>query len=91
MPRILLLDDDPELRAVVTQVLIPRGHQLVVCDDGDTLRAAAAQPAALLILGGRFADAEGRALLTELRAAAPVPALVVPQGRGEDDLGEMAS
>ena len=91
MPRILLLDDDPELRAVVTQVLIPRGHQLVVCDDGDTLRAAAAQPAALLILGGRFSDAEGRALLTELRAAAApaLPALVVPQGRGEDELGAL--
>ncbi|MBK7761293.1 MAG: response regulator transcription factor [Deltaproteobacteria bacterium] len=81
MPRILLLDDDPELRAVVTQVLIPRGHQLVICDSGDALRAAAAEPAALLILGGRFADAEGRALLTELRAAstASMPALVVPQ------------
>jgi len=51
MPKVLLIDDDPHLRKILTNVLFKKGYEVVIAEDGASgLRAAKRQRPDLIIL-----------------------------------------
>lgn len=86
--RLLLVDDVPELRAVLAQALALRGNFIVVGEAGDGRTAIALarehQPE-LIVLDLGLPDLAGRELLTGLRGAAPDALVVVYSGSHTPD------
>jgi two-component system OmpR family response regulator len=85
--RILIVDDDPELRELLRGYLGGNGYAVDVAGDGDAMRQriAAAAPD-LLILDLMLPGEDGLALCRELRAAPATAALPILMltARGED-------
>jgi two-component system, NtrC family, response regulator AtoC len=79
MARILLVDDDPDIRAILADRLVNAGHEVTQADDG--LRAVelhAEQMPDLMLLDLDLPGADGFAVLERLRQeAAPFTAVVI--------------
>lgn len=66
--RILLVEDDPDLRGLLARGLSDEGYEVVVAHDGaEAVRAAANDPDAVILDIG-LPDADGRDVLQALRA-----------------------
>jgi len=69
--RILVVDDDDDLRAFVTEALSGEGYAVIEAANGaEALAAVHAEPPDLILLDVRMPDVNGWQVLDELRSAA---------------------
>jgi two-component system KDP operon response regulator KdpE len=85
-PRILLVDDDPNIRRFVRLALEDEGWQVFEADTArrGLIEAASRQPDALVLDLG-LPDADGKTVLTELRGWSSLPVLVLSAREQEDE------
>lgn len=90
-PRLLLIEDEPDLSALVAYHFRARGFQVTCAETGQAgLKAAASAPPDVVILDRRLPDLDGLHLRKLLRRVHKGPILVwtalrdarVPSGRG---------
>lgn len=85
MSRILLVEDDAEIRRLVTDAMARHGHDIETAATGmDGLQAAVSQAPDLVVLDLGLPDVDGAELLRMLRAVSEVP-VIVATARGDDD------
>ncbi|MBE3577962.1 MAG: response regulator transcription factor [Limnochordales bacterium] len=78
MARILVVDDDPRLGALLRRSLGLAGHQVQVAGDGEAgLKAALADDPDLVILDWMLPGMDGLEVCRRLRAASDVPILML--------------
>ena len=76
--RVLVVDDEAEVRSVVARALRADGHAVTTADDLQAARRRVAEGIDLLVLDLRLADGFGLELCRELRAeGASIPILVL--------------
>ena len=82
MARILVIDDDPDMRALLEQTLKSAGHEVALAADGrqgvDQYRA---NPADLVITDLYMPGQEGLETIIELRKRFPEAAIMAMSGR----------
>ncbi|MEX0658876.1 MAG: response regulator transcription factor [Egibacteraceae bacterium] len=82
--RVLVVDDEPMVREVVTRYLEHDGHEVTVAADGsDALRHLAGGPFDLVVLDLMLPGVDGLGVLRELRARSQTPVIVLT-ARGEE-------
>lgn len=85
MSRILLVEDDAEIRRLVADAMARHGHDIETAATGmDGLQAAVSQAPDLVVLDLGLPDVDGAELLAMLRAVSEVP-VIVATARGDDD------
>ncbi len=73
MPRVLLVDDEPNLRRILGAILRPEGYEVSETGSAaEARRAFAAGAWDVIVLDQKLPDGDGTALLAEIRAADPV-------------------
>jgi len=83
-PRLLVVDDDPELRALIADFLRGSGFHVDEAEDGQAMdRAMAAQRYDLLILDQMMPGEDGLSILRRLRGG-QAPATIMLSAMGED-------
>ena len=91
MARILLVDDEPGVREVVSRVLERAGHQVTVADDGTTaLREIQQRPPDLLLTDLHRPGLDGFQLLQAVRQRSPPMKIIVFSGYGGSHLLDLA-
>lgn len=84
MPRILLVDDDIELTAMLAQYLQQEGFDVDAVHDGEAgIEAVAAQPYSLVVLDIMMPRVSGIEALRRIRAQSTVPVLMLT-ARGDN-------
>jgi len=84
--RILVIEDDATVAEVVSRYLSREGFQVTVSGDGlSGLRTALESPPDLLVLDLMLPGLSGVDVLRRLRAAAPVPVIMLTARSGEAD------
>ncbi|MFZ5444774.1 MAG: response regulator transcription factor [Myxococcota bacterium] len=87
MTRVLVVEDDPNLRLALTDNLTDEGYEVAAVSTLAEARRALATPADVLVLDLMLPDGDGTALCRELRAkASPVRVLMLTARTLEDDL-----
>jgi CheY-like chemotaxis protein len=85
--RILLADSDPEVQRTVRLVASKHGHEIILVATGaEVFAQAVASLPDLIVLDTQFPDADGRAVLVQLKAdpsTACIPVVVWSGGREE--------
>lgn len=77
-PRILVVDDEPEIRDFIIRALSAAGYAIdFACDGADGLRLALAGPYSLVILDLMMPEMSGREMLARLRRQRPEQAVIV--------------
>ncbi len=77
-PSIMIVEDEPELAALVADYARAAGYEPVVCADGlAALAAIRARPPALVVLDLMLPGLDGLALCRELRSFSAVPVVMV--------------
>ena len=85
--KILVVDDDADLRAVVAFTLRDAGYLVVAAADGPSaLALAEAERPALVVLDLNLPGEDGLSLLPKLLAPGPVSVLVLSVRSGEEDV-----
>ncbi|PTN37809.1 sigma-54 dependent transcriptional regulator [Desulfonatronum sp. SC1] len=91
MPRILIVDDDPEIRATMASLLrrqqIPSGQAASL---DAARRAMQSEPFDLLLLDVNLPDGSGLSLLPELKAQPNPPEVIILTGKGDPEGAELA-
>lgn len=82
--RILIVDDDPDIRRILRKVLRPVGRVLEAADGEEALRLLAREKPELMLLDVTMPGVDGLTVLARARAA--VPSLIVLMLTGETDL-----
>ena len=89
--RILVVEDDARLRAILARHLERLGHAVRRAPDGEAaLRLLEAEPAEVVLSDMRMPGMDGRVLLAELRARHPQTRVVLMTAFGEPDDAEAA-
>jgi DNA-binding response OmpR family regulator len=84
--RVLVVDDEPMVREVVTSYLERDGYQVDATGDGSTaLDMARARPPDLLILDVMLPSKDGFSVLQELRKTSSVPVILLTARTDETD------
>ena len=78
--RLLLVDDDPDIRLLAGFVLEAAGHHVTFAESGRAGIDAASAPFDLVVLDYRLGDMTGAEVLTTLRRASPDRPVVVLTG-----------
>jgi len=82
--RILVVDDDPELRALLQRFLSEHGFQVRAVDGGKTMDAALQRdPADVIVLDLMMAAEDGLAVLRRLRAGGDQTPVIMLTARGD--------
>jgi len=85
MPRVLLIEDDAEIRRLLAQGLAQKGHDIqTVVEALDGLRAIVADAPDVVILDLGLPDLDGTELLRMIRTISKVP-VIVATARGDDE------
>jgi CheY-like chemotaxis protein len=89
MARLLVVDDDPDLRRVAAAALEHAGHAVRVAADGaEALRMFRAEPADLVLTDFHMPNQDGLQLIMALRTLAPqVPLILMSGGDRTQQLG----
>jgi DNA-binding response OmpR family regulator len=84
MATVLVVDDEPIVREVVTRYLLREGHRIVEADDGDAARAAIerSQPD-LVVLDVMLPGTDGLELCRWIRSSSSLPVIMLT-ARGEE-------
>ncbi|MFN2525417.1 MAG: response regulator transcription factor [Actinomycetota bacterium] len=71
MAKILVADDDADIRQIVSYALVEAGHEVAVTKDGDetAARLASAEPPELLVLDLMLPGLDGYDILEQMRGA----------------------
>src|SRR5215208_4442582 len=81
---VLVVDDDPDVRALVSTLLVRAGYQVAEAPDGRAaLKALYAERPDLVVLDVNMPDLDGWALLERIRELSDVP-VVMLSARGEE-------
>ena len=81
MARILVIDDEPDVRSLVEQTLKPAGHEVVPAADGrEGVDSYCAKPADLVITDIYMPNQEGLETIMELRRRFPDVAIIAMSG-----------
>lgn len=84
--RILLVDDEAAIQRAVGPLLRSRGYEVDVAGTGgEALRIFADRPPALIVLDLGLPDLEGTEVCRRIRAASPVPIIVLSARGAEAD------
>jgi CheY-like chemotaxis protein len=84
MARILVIDDDPDMRALLEQTLKVAGHEVgLAADGGERVEQYRAQPADLVIADLYMPIQEGLKTIIELRRRFPSVAIIAMSGKAE--------
>ena len=90
MARILVIDDDPDTRAMLEQVLKAAGHEVFLAADGrEGVMRHRTCPADLVITDLYMPNQDGMETIRELRSCFPEVAIIAMSGR--TDTGVMLS
>src|SRR5262245_44680382 len=82
MARILIIDDDPEVRSMLEQTLHAAGHEVTQAANGNEgLRLQCAQPASLVITDLLMPEKEGLATIVDFRKEFPKVPIITISGR----------
>lgn len=85
-PRILVIDDEPQIRKFLDIVLRAEGYQVHVAETGGAgLEALATQGADLVILDLGLPDRDGHGVLADLRQWSQVPVILLTVRSGEPE------
>jgi DNA-binding response OmpR family regulator len=83
MARILIIDDDPQLRRLLARILHADGHEVIEASNGaDGLARFAASPPALVITDILMPEKEGIETIRDLRRLAPTVPIIAISGGG---------
>lgn len=86
MNRILLVDDEPSLVAVLGPVLEAAGYQIMIAQDGaSALRALNSFEPDLILLDLGLPDMDGKAIIVEVRARSETPIIVISARHQESE------
>ena len=79
MAKILIIDDDPQIRRLIDRILSAEGHEIVAAQDGnDGLRRFRADRPALVISDILMPEKEGIETILEIRREAPsIPIIAI--------------
>src|SRR5256885_7824673 len=84
--RILVVEDDPRLAATLERVLSAESHDVQVAGDGhEALRRSRERPFDLVVLDIMLPGLDGIAVCRRLRAAGPVPILLLTALGGTEE------
>jgi two-component system response regulator MprA len=84
--RVLVVEDDPPLAAMLQRVLSAEGHEVEVSGDGDdALRCARARPPDLAVLDVMLPGADGITVCRRLRETARFPILMLTALSGTEE------
>lgn len=84
--RILIVEDEPKIAALLRDYLKAEGHEVRLCDDGAAAEAAALDwPAQLVLLDVRLPGRDGMTICAALRARSNVPILMLTARIEEQD------
>jgi len=82
MARILVIDDDPNIRALLYDALLTAGHTVLLAEDGGAgLKLQARSPADLVITDIYMPDKEGLEVIRTLRTYRPRVPVIAISGR----------
>jgi len=85
LPRILIIDDDPDLLSVCRVGLEALGHELNTAETGkDGLTEAAIRPPDVIVLDLGLPDLDGLEVCKRIRTWSPVPIIVLSADGSED-------
>lgn len=83
MAKVLVIDDDPQVRRIVTRLIESEGHTVIQAENGKVaLERYAGDPADLVISDIYMPEMDGIELLMRLREAFPDARLVAMSGGG---------
>jgi len=81
--RILVIDDDPDVRELLERFLVLEGHSVLGCADGwEGLSRLGAETFDLIILDMQMPEMQGEEFLRQMPAAIPCPVLVLTGNMG---------
>ncbi len=84
--RILVVDDEPQIRRAVRSGLSAQGYQVLLAADGEeALDMAASRPVDLVVLDLGLPDMDGLEVCRQLREWSSVPIIVLSVRAGEHD------
>jgi DNA-binding NtrC family response regulator len=88
MARLLVIEDDDQIRSVTARILAAAGHEILVAESGSRgLELWEQHGADLVITDMRMADVDGLAILVHLRARAPhVPVILMSGDAASPDV-----
>jgi DNA-binding NtrC family response regulator len=82
MARILVIDDDPEIRALLEQTLKAAGHEVILAADGkEGVERYRSPPADLVITDLYMPNQEGLETIREFRMRFPKVAIIAMSGK----------
>jgi len=82
MARILVIDDDPDIRAMLEQILKSAGHEVILAADGrEGMERHRSSPADLVITDLYMPNQEGLETIHEFRTRFPEVAIIAMSGR----------
>ena len=83
LPRVLIVDDEPQIRRLLRVSLPPHGYECVeAADAGEAIAAAAKVQPDVILLDLGLPDSDGFAVIQEIRKAALTP-IVILSARGD--------
>ena len=84
MTRILLIEDDSNLRTLLAEVLTRGGYEVIeACNGEEAVRLFRKAPADLVVTDVLMPEKDGFETLMELRAEKPAPKILAMSGGGE--------
>src|SRR5208282_5580007 len=82
MARILVIDDEPDIRTFLEEILESAGHEVILAADGrEGVRQHCTSPADLLITDLFMPNQEGLETIREFRTRFPEVAIIAMSGR----------
>jgi len=85
-PHILVIDDDPQIRALLQEYLVENGLRVSVASSGEEMSKVLAQEAVdLVVLDLRLAGEDGLAIARSLRDESSIPIVMLTGVRDEAD------
>ena len=83
MSRVLIIDDEPEIRTLVQRILTNAGYETVVASDGrEGLRIQRKEPADIIITDLIMPGQEGLETIIEIRRLFPKTKIIAMSGGG---------
>ncbi len=77
-PRILVVDDEPQIRRFLKVALKAAGYESIIAETGaEALRAVASRAPDAIVLDLGLPDADGKHVLREIRAFSRVPVIIL--------------
>ena len=90
MAIVLVVDDDPTIRAIVTELLREERHAIIEAADGDeALRALDATPAELVVLDMLMSNRDGLETIMEIRRRHPAVRILAISSGGNIGVGNL--